>query len=124
MTFIEKEMEISDKIRILSDWVPSSHHIISQSTKSFIDVSYIIKVCPLKYFRFFQILRPILKIQLIVNPGFFHSNIVERFGIVIGKFHFPNTVEEEQNPQNATFHAPAISANSLNNRKFLHLECT
>lgn len=53
MTFIEKEMEISDKIRILSDWVPSSHHIISQSKKSFIDVSYIMKVCPLKYFRFF-----------------------------------------------------------------------
>ena len=85
-----------------------------------------LKVCPLKYSLFFQILRPILKIQLIVNPGFFHSNIVERFGIVIGKFHFPNTVQEEQNQnsQNATLDAPAISANSLNNRKFLHLDYT
>ena len=74
-----------------------------------------------------------MKIQLIVDQGVFHDNIVERFDIVIGKFHFPNTVQEEQNSRNATFDAaPATSANSpsinestdLNNREFLHRECT
>ena len=52
MRFIDKEILISDKIRILTDWVPSTRRIISQSTESFIDVSYFIKVCSF-YINFF-----------------------------------------------------------------------
>lgn len=71
---------------------------------SLIDISYVIKVY---YFTFStQIfwgnLKKLFCDQLIIDPGFFHGNVVMRLDIIIGSVRNPNVLDEGRHSRNVT----------------------